>query len=126
MKTMLLIAASLATLAGCSAALRSPEMYRDDTAKVLATKNDAIHACYDNVLKATPGASGKVTVKFDVETEAGKLQNIAVDKANSTAPDAVGECVTKNLEGLAISPPDGKLGQATFVYEFTAPTAPKI
>ncbi len=125
MKTTILIAASLATLAGCSAALRSPEMWREDTTKVLQTRNDAIRACYDEVLKGTPGASGKVTITFEVETEAGKIQNVAVDKANTTAPDAVGECVTKNLDGLAVTPPDAKVGQGTFVYEFTAPAAPK-
>lgn len=125
MKNLILIAASLASLAGCSAALRSPEMWRDDTTKVLQTRNDAIRACYDGVLKSTPGAGGKVTITFEVESEAGKIQKVAVDKANSTAPDAVGECVTKNLDGLSISPVDAKVGQGTFVYEFTAPTAPK-
>jgi hypothetical protein len=121
MKTTLLIAASLATLAGCSAAIRSPEMYRDDTAKVLETKQADIKACYDAILKGKPGVGGKVTVKFDVETEAGKIQNVVVDKANTTAPDAVGDCVKKSIEGLAISPPDAKLGQATFVYDFNQP-----
>ena len=125
MKTTLLIAASLATLAGCSAAIRSPEMYRDDTTKVLESKHADIRACYDTVLKGTPGVGGKVTVNFEVETEGGKIRNVVVDKANSTAPDAVGECVKKNIEGLAIAPPDSRLGQATYVYEFAAPATPK-
>jgi hypothetical protein len=124
MKTTLLIAASLATLAGCSAAVRSPEMYRDDTSKVLESKQGEIRACYDAVLKGTPGVSGKVTVNFDVETEGGKIQNVTVDKANTTAPDAVGDCVKKSIEGLAISPPDARLGKATYVYEFSAPPPP--
>ena len=125
MKATILIAASLASLAGCSGALRSPEMWRDDTTKVLQTKNDEIRACYDAVLKSTPGVGGKVTITFEVETEAGKIHKVAVDKAKSTAPDAVGECVTKNLQGLAVTPPDAKVGQGTFVYEFAAPAAPK-
>lgn len=125
MKTTILIAASLASLAGCSAALRSPEMWRDDTTKVLQTRNDAIRACYDGVLKTTPGAGGKVTITFEVETDAGKIQKVAVDKANTTAPDAVGDCVTKNLDGLSVTPPDAKVGQGTYVYEFTPPSAPK-
>ena len=75
-----------------------------------------------------PGAQGRVTVKFEVETEQGKIVNVAVDKAGTTAPDAVAECVTKSINGLAIAPPDKRMGQASFVWEFSAPTgfaAPK-
>ncbi|MEA2746862.1 MAG: hypothetical protein QOI41_1005 [Myxococcales bacterium] len=121
MKTLLLIAGSAVLLSGCSFAARSPEMYRDDTKAVLETKNNDIRACYDGVLKATPGAAGKVTVKFEVETEQGKIVNVAVDKPNTTAPDAVAECVTKSINGLGLTPPDKRVGQATFVWEFAAP-----
>ena len=62
--------------------------------------------------------------RFEVETEAGKLTNVAVDKANTTAPDPVAECVTKSISGLAIAPPDKRTGEASFVYEFVAPAAP--
>jgi len=124
MKTIL-IAASAAVLAtGCSFAARSPEMYRDDTKAVLETKNNDIRACYDGVLKATPGVGGKVTVTFEVETEGGKLTKIAVDKANTTAPDAVAECVTKNITGLGLTPPDKRLGLGSWAWEFSAPPAP--
>jgi len=123
MKTILaaLSVLSLASLAGCSFAARSPEMYRDDTAKLLDTKSGEIKACYDNVLKATPGVGGKVTVKFELAEETGKIQNVIVDKPTTTAPDAVSDCVKKSIEGLAINPPDKRLGQATFVYEFSQP-----
>jgi len=123
MKTSLLILASLslASVVGC--AYRSPEMYRDDTTKVLETKQADIRACYDDVLKGAPGSGGRVTVNFEVETENGKIQNVVVDKSATTAPDAVGECVRKNIEGLAINPPDKRLGQATYVYEFSIPPA---
>ena len=124
MKTTLLIAASLATTALVGCAFRSPEMYRDDTNKVLETKQAAIKACYDDILKGQPGVGGKVTVKFEVETEGGKIQNVTVDKPSSTAPDAVGDCVKKNIEGLVIAPPDRRLGQATYVYEFSVPATP--
>lgn len=120
MKTTLLIA-SLATMTGCGFAARSPEMFRDDTKTVLETKNNDIRACYDGVLKGTPGVGGKVTIKFDIETEAGKLVNVTVDKANTTAPDAVSECVTKNVAGLSIAPPDKRKGEGTWVYEFNQP-----
>jgi uncharacterized protein with FMN-binding domain len=126
MKTTILTISSLAlvsTAIGC--AYRSPEMWRDDTNKVLESKNNEIRACYDGVLKGTPGAAGKVTVNFEVETEGGKIQNVVVDKAQSTAPDALHECVTKNIEGLVIAPPDKRTGQGTYVYEFSVPPAPK-
>jgi len=129
MKTALLLSLSLAALAGCSVAARSPEMYRDDTTKVLAAKSDDIRACYDGVLKGTPGAGGKVTVKFDVpkdgEQNAGKISNVTVDAANTTAPPAVADCVTKTIAGAGpLNPPDQRLGQATFAWDFAAPPPP--
>jgi len=114
---------TMLALVGC--AYRSPEMYRDDTTKVIATKQNDIRACYDDVLKGQPGVSGKVTVNFEIETEHGKIQNVVVDKANSTAPDALGECVKKNIEGLTINPPDQRTGQGTYVFEFAVPASSK-
>jgi hypothetical protein len=97
-------------------------MYRDDTTKVLATKNNEIGACYDGVLKGTPGAGGKVTVTFDVKDDTGVIENVKVDPAGTTAPPPVAECVTKAISGgLSIAPPDARLGKATYVYEFAAP-----
>jgi hypothetical protein len=137
MKTTLIVSASLLAVAGCSFAARSPEMYRDETTKALEAKNNDVRACYDGVLKGTPGAAGKVTVNFDVakdgEQGAGTVVNVRVDKANTTAPDAVSDCVTKTIAGAGpLNPPDARQGQATYVYEFAAPptaamgaTAPK-
>jgi hypothetical protein len=124
MKSLLLIAGSTlltVVVTGCSFAARTPEMYRDDTKAVLETKNNDIRACYDGVLKGTPGAGGKVTVKFNVETEAGKFTNIAVDKPNTTAPADVADCVVKSINGLGVTPPDKREGEATFVWDFQAP-----
>lgn len=127
MKTaLLLVSASLVTLVGC--AVRSPDMYRDETQAILETKNNDIRACYDGVLKGTPTAAGKVTVKFNVAAKgdegAGTVTNVQVDKANTTAPDAVSDCVAKTIAGVGtINPPDNKTGEATFVYEFSAPAA---
>lgn len=121
MKSSLLIASLLVTMTGCSFAARSPEMYRDDTKAVLATKNDAIVACYNDVLKNDPKAGGKVTLNFEVETEEGKIVNIAVDKAQTTASDAVVACVTKNVEGLALTPPDQRTGIASWSWDLSAP-----
>jgi hypothetical protein len=127
MKTTLLATiatiAAVSTLAGCGNA-RTPEAYRDDTRAVLEKKNEDIRACYDGVLKASPGAQGKLTVTFDVQEDTGKIANVNVDKANTTAPDPVADCVTKSIDGLAIVPPDGRKGEATWVYQFAAPPPP--
>lgn len=125
MKKMILVSAVLAlsSLAGC--AYRSPEMWRDDFNKVAATKHADMKACYDGVLKASPTAGGKVAIAFEVETEGGKVQNVTVEKAKSTAPEPVQECVRKNIEGLVISPPDKRLGQGTAEFDFQPGAAPK-
>jgi hypothetical protein len=108
----------LAPCAGC--AVRSADMYARDTGAVLATRNDAIRACYDGVLKTTPDAKGTVTIAFDVETDGGRITNVAVDTAKTNAPAPVSACVTQNLTGLAVAPPDSKKGKGTWVYEFTS------
>lgn len=126
MKTTLLVSASLAVLSAVSACAnaRPPEVYRDDMKAVLEKKNGDIHACYDAVLKASPGVSGRITVKFDVLVDTGQIANVSVDKGNSTAPDAVGDCVTKAITGLVLAPPDPNKGEGTWVYEFAAPPPP--
>ncbi len=122
MKTSMLIATGLVAVSsfvtGC--AYRDAKMFVDDTGKVLATRNNEIKACYDGVLKTNPTAGGRVTVKFEVETDEGKIVNVQVDQAGTTAPAPVADCVKNNLNGLAISPPDKKKGDATWVYEFSA------
>jgi hypothetical protein len=125
MKTTILVvgAALLSFSTGCGVAARSPDMYRDDTKTVLEKKNEDIRACYDGVLKATPNAGGKVTVKFTVETETGKISGVTVDKAATTAPEPVAACVTKTIEGLALTPADVNKGEGTWTYDFSPPNA---
>ena len=120
MNFSLLVAASVVAVSGCSYNARSPEVYRDDTKALLATKNAEIRACYNGVLKSTPDAAGRVTIKFEVDTEAGRIVNVEIDKTKTTAPEAVCECVTKHINGLGLAPPDRRMGQATFVWEFAS------
>jgi hypothetical protein len=120
---ILMSAVGLSSLTGC--AYRSPEMWRDDVSKVLATKQADMKACYDGVLKGSPTAGGKVAIAFEVETEGGKIQNVIVDKTKSTAPEPVHDCVKKNVEGLVISPPDKRLGQGTAEFDFQPGAPPK-
>jgi hypothetical protein len=121
MKNILMACAAMVALTGCGAAARTPEMYREDTKSVLTSKNAEILACYDGVLKSAPGAQGRVTLRFDIETEAGMLTNVSVDAANTTAPPPVADCVLKSLGGLSLNPVDGNKGEATWSYEFVAP-----
>jgi len=115
------------TAVGCGFAARSPEMYRDDTAKVLATRSAEMKACYDGILKADAKAAGTVTIRFDVQEDTGKIVNVKVDEPGSSASAPVRDCVVNALQALQIKPPDARLGKATFVYEFQAgpqPAAP--
>jgi hypothetical protein len=113
-------AIALAMVAGCSFAARSPEMYRDDTQKVLDTRAAEIKACYDGILKADAKAEGTVSVRFDVMEESGQITNVKLDEAASSAPQPVRDCVTTALQGLVLKPGDARLGKATFVWEFMA------
>jgi hypothetical protein len=126
MKTIRLSLLSLGLgLAGCSFAARSPEMYRDDTRAVLETKNEQIKSCYDELLKTNKDAQGTVTVKFTVAKDTGQFANVAADPAGTTAPPELAQCVLNALQGLALTPGDKSDGVATFVYDFTATTAPE-
>lgn len=118
----------------CSFAARSPEMYRDDTQKLLATKSEALKACYDGVLKGDPKAQGSVVVTFEVTEETGEIVNAAVKDDATTAPAPVRDCVVQSLQGLTLAPGDARKGLATFSYDFEiapqkaaapAPAAPK-
>jgi hypothetical protein len=104
--------------------VRTPDMYRSDTEKLLTTRNVEIKACYDGILKGDQKAAGSVTVRFDVLQDTGKLVNVKLDEAASTAPPPVRECVMQALQGLVLQKPDANLGKATFMYEFQAGPAP--
>lgn len=122
--------ASLALVLGaCSFIARSPDQYRDDTANLLSSKAPELNTCFDNARKTTPGAAGKVTVRFSVERKTGKILNAAADPSRTTAPQPLVDCVTASINGLVLNPPDQRNGDATFEYDFAAPaqaaTAPQ-
>lgn len=104
---------------GCGGLARPAEVYRDDTAKMLATANEGITNCYNQVLKSNPTASGSVTVRFVVQDETGKLRRIKVDPARSSAPAEVQECVTKYISDLKLEPADSQKGIAMFSWDFS-------
>ena len=118
------LVALVAGATGCSFYARSPEDYRDATQALLDTKTQDVKACYDAALKANKELQGRVTVQFTVEAETGKLKDIKVDPAGTTAPGELSTCVSNALGGLALTPPDKRDGVATWVYDFTATTPP--
>ena len=119
----LCLVALVAAATGCEFHARSPEDYRDVTQALLDTKAQDIKACYDGALKGQKDLQGRVTVQFVVEAETGKIKDVKVDPAGTTAPEVLSQCVTNSVSGLALTPPDKRDGVATWVYDFT-PNAP--
>jgi hypothetical protein len=111
--------ALVAAASGCEFHARGPEDYRDVTQALLDTKAQDIKACYDGALKGQKDLQGRVTVQFVVEAETGKLKDVKVDPAGTTAPEVLSQCVTSAVSGLALTPPDKRDGIATWVYDFT-------
>ena len=111
---------ALVALGACGGAVRTAEPYRDDVAKVLATKNADVKACYDKLLVGKKDLAGKVTVKFAVEMKTGAFKDVKTD-----GPAELGACVSGAMTGLVLDPGDINNGDATFEYEFTvgAPAA---
>lgn len=114
--------ALLAAATGCEFHARSAEDYRDVTQALLDTKAQDIKVCYDTALKGQKDLQGRVTVQFVVEAETGKIKDVKVDPAGTTAPEVLSQCVTNSVSGLALTPPDKRDGIATWVYDF-APSA---
>ena len=116
----LFVPALLLAAAGSSACqyhARSPEEYQAVTRAVLDTRSAQIKSCYDEALKTDKNVGGMVVVHFTVVEETGAITGAEVTK-DSTAPEALGQCVVQALDGLAIDPPDERQGDATFVWEF--------
>ena len=113
----MLAAGLVVSLAACGS-LRTADVYRADTTKLLATRGAQLQRCYDEALTADGKAAGTVTVQFVVESDSGAISKPTVEPAHSTAPPALGRCVVKAIDGLVLAPPDSQEGHATFVYEF--------
>lgn len=118
-KLTLLALLATSTVA-CEFHARSAEDYRDVTQALLDTKAPEIKACYDNALLGQNDLQGRVTVQFVVEAETGRIKDVNVDPAGTTAPEVLSQCVTTAVSGLALTPPDKRDGIATWVYDFTA------
>ncbi len=108
----------LVSLAACSYVARDQAQYAEDTSTLLSTRSEAVRGCYDNALASNPEASGKVVVTFNVEKKTGKITNLAVDPARTTAPESLASCVTTAIDGLTLTPEDRRQGDATFTWVF--------
>jgi hypothetical protein len=118
----------VAALVGCllplaACAVRSPEMYRNDTRKLLETRQPTLQACYDAELQTDRTATGKVIVRFTVEESTGKIIKPEIDDLQSTPNRTLRGCVLDALKGLSLDPPDDRDGDATFTWEFQLPHA---
>lgn len=101
----------------CEFHARSPEDYRQAVRTVIETRNVQIQGCYDDVLKQDSNAAGTVVVHFSVTEDTGSIMKPELTP-ESTAPQALGQCVVNALAGLTLAPPDAREGDATFVWEF--------
>lgn len=116
MKTAIL---SLVLLyAGC--AVRDASMYRDDTRKLLETKEPVLRQCYDAELQKDSKAGGKVVVSFVVKKDTGVLSDPKLDDLQSTPNRELRRCVMDALKGLTLEPADERDGEATFTWDFQA------
>ena len=105
-----------AAASGC--VVRSPDMYRDDTRRLLDSKRPILAACYDAELQTQPTATGKVIVRFTIERDTGKLVRPQIDDLLSTPNRTLRGCVLDVLRDLTLAPPDERNGDATFSLEF--------
>lgn len=113
-----LFALFVASATGCAA--RSDGIYADDVRALLETKGQSVSDCWAGVQTADATAAGTVTVTFRVEEDTGNISNAAVDPAQTTAPEAVSQCVIASLEGLALQPGDNRPANATYTWELPA------
>lgn len=117
--TKLAGAALTLSAVACSFHARAPEGYRDDTAALLNTNRAQIEACYTEALQADKALAGRVTINFVVQAETGAITNVEVNSEETNAPDTLSQCVISAVSGLALTPPDEREGQATFMFDFT-------
>jgi hypothetical protein len=114
-----LLAAVALVVMGCGHGVaRDQNGYRDATREVVTAHNDRVKSCYDAALAREPTLAGRVTLKFKVEAETGKVLDPQVDRAATTAPESLSQCVVQAVSGLALAPPDKNEGHASFSWEF--------
>jgi hypothetical protein len=142
---------ALSPALGCVLLIREPEAYQEDVVELVSAGDDAIQACYDQVLQARQSTievtereaqgpyadigpaiesqlaaeQGLVVVRFEVEAKTGKLHDPRVDAAQTTASAPAVDCVLASLEGLVLEDPDHKAADVTLAWQLKVGKARK-
>ena len=75
----------------------------------LAAKSDDIRACYDGVLKGSPGVGGKVTVHFDIP----KAEDPGAGTITKTLPNGIAAIANYDRADRLTSLVNGSLSSFT-------------
>ena len=127
-RSFVLAVLAIPMVAACAGTARSPQAYRADTQRVLATRNEQIKRCYDKLLASEVGIghiSGTITVHFVVEKETGAFTKAAIAPEATRARDPLVWCVLEALGGLKLDPPDENEGHAAFRYDLRPVRVPR-
>lgn len=120
---------TLVLLAACGSN-RTPEAYKTDVTKLMATKNDQVEACYRDALKENPSIRGDVTFRFwvnyagKVHTEEARKFDLGIVKNKTTVPDYLANCVEKAVRNLELSPAPDKMAEVLWTWHFAPNEAP--
>ncbi len=113
-----LACALLISACGGGLAKRGENKYRSDTRALLTAQNSEVQQCYDKALSQDPAAAGVVVVDFTVKAKTGAIVDSAIDKAETTAPASLSDCILATVNGLSLAPADKNDGRASFRWEF--------
>lgn len=105
-------------LVGCSFFARGPDAYRTAVRELLEQKRPDVQTCYKTSYEADAASQGRVVAKFLVEPKTGKVVKPEVVADGTTANEALKQCVLGALNGLTLTPPDQRTGDATFTWDF--------
>lgn len=114
-----LVALLVGAATGCAA--RSDSYYARDVQALLETKGSDVSNCWSGVRATDPAAAGRVTVNFRVEEDTGNITNAALNAEETSASEAVSQCVLNSLQGLALQPGDNRPANAKYTWELPAP-----
>jgi hypothetical protein len=113
-----MVTIALAASSGCTFYARGPDAYRQAVRGVVDTKSPALESCYKSAKEQNPQSQGAVVVRFDVEPKTGNIVRPEIVKEQTNADETLQRCVLESLAGLKLDPPDQRLGQATFRWDF--------
>lgn len=102
----------------CTVLMRDPDYYHYDVMKALEPRQEGLKVCYDKVLENDDRAAGTVVAAFTVEKKTGTIKDVSIVPAKTTAPPALAQCATAQLEGVTIEAPDAQDAEAEYQWDF--------